>query len=115
MQQDLIFDTYYTCDMRPDRKDLEQFAKRSEISEHYGVSERTVIRWLKHYNMLDTNRLDMEKALEIRRKHLDGKSMKDLSQEYGVTFSSISRIIHKINYKEKAKDTAKVWVIHNPH
>ena len=93
---------------------------RGKIAENFGVSERTVIRWLQYYELYQPranygcNKLSLKKAREIRKLHEGGASMKDLASKYKVTFSSISRIIHKITYKE-FKVTADVWVIYNPH
>ncbi len=52
-------------------------------------------------------------AREIRAKHNNQKkSIKDLAKEYKTTFSTVSRILHNITYRDK--DFSKVYVIHNP-
>lgn len=120
MQQNLIFDIYYTSDMRPPRDRLEPYTQdRNAAAEKFGVSERTICRWMQYYGILERknnmgcNKLDLAKAREIRRRHSEGVSINDLADEYGVTFSTISRIIHNINYKESPKETAIVRVIYN--
>ena len=121
MQPNLIFDIYYTFDMRPPKDKLEPFVQnRDAAADKFGVSERTICRWMKHYGILERknnmgcNKLDLSKAREIRLKYSEGASMNDLADEYGVTFSTVSRVIHNINYKEPSKETAIVRVIYNP-
>lgn len=120
MQPDLIFDSYYTYDMRPPKEKLEPYVlNRDAAAEKFGVSERTICRWMQHYGILERknnmgcNKLDLSKAREIRRRYSEGSTMNDLAEEYGVTFSTISRIVHNINYKEPSKETAIVRVIYN--
>lgn len=120
MQLDLIFDSYYTYDMRPPKDKLEPYVlNRDAAALKFGVSERTICRWMQHYGILERknnmgcNKLNLSKAREIRKKHSEGKSMNNLAEEYGVTFSTISRIVHNINYKEPSKETAIVRVIYN--
>ena len=121
MQQNLIFDIYYTFDMRPPKDKLEPFVyDRDAAADKFGVSERTICRWMQHYgilvrkNNMGSNKLNLNKAREIIRKHSEGTSMNDLAEEYEVTFSTISRVVHKINYREPAKETAEVHVVYNP-
>ena len=101
--------------MRPEKKEIEAFCgDRLAASKHFGVSERTILRWVKHYGLFERKggKLDIFKAREIRQKHRDGKSIKSIAKEYDVTFASISRIIQMINYKEK--EFADVKVFYNP-
>jgi len=121
MHENFIFDIYYTLDMRPPKEKLEPFVNdRQMAAEKYKVSERTVSRWMQYYGILERknnmgcNKLDANKAHEIRQKRSEGATLKELAEEFGVTFSTISRIIHNINYKELSKDTAQVRVVYNP-
>ena len=92
---------------------------RAKIAETYKVSERTVLRWLKHYNIFEArknygpNKLDTKKAKEIRRLHAAGSSMKDLAAKYKVTISAIQRVVRHITYPT-LKGTADVYVVYNP-
>jgi DNA invertase Pin-like site-specific DNA recombinase len=58
------------------------------------------------------NKLNLEKARDIRKKHSDGLAIKELAREYHVTFSTISRIVQNLTYKETT-ETARVSVIYN--
>jgi transposase-like protein len=87
---------------------------RKLAAEKYGVCEKTVIRWMQKAGLYQAfPRLSFEKAEEVRRHYEEGKTMKELAAQYGVTFSTISRIIHKITY-HKEKEVADVSVIYNP-
>jgi lambda repressor-like predicted transcriptional regulator len=103
----------------PPIEDLEPYVdNKKEAAEKYGVTTKTIIRWLKQYNLVtevlcSSHKLNLDKAIEIRRLHKEGESMKDLAAKYGVTFSAISRIIHNIVYRQE-KDIADVKVIYNP-
>lgn len=58
-------------------------------------------------------KLNKIKARQIRAKHRNQKfSIRQLAQEYEVTFATISRILHNITYPDR--DFSKVYVIHNP-
>jgi len=107
--------------MRPLKSKLEPYVDDREAAvEKFGVSERTICRWMKYYGILDRknnmgcNKLNLEKAREIRKKYSEGISMNDLAEEYEVTFSTISRVVHNVNYKEPSKETAEVRVVYNP-
>ncbi len=88
---------------------------REEIAEKFGVSDKTVVRWLKHHKMFEGKgrRLGQCKANEIREKYKGGNSIKKLASEYEVTFAAISRIINNITYKAH-KTYAEVTVSYNP-
>lgn len=121
MQQEFIFRHYYTLDkkrmskIKPSKEKLLNLS-REEISENFEVSDKTVVRWLKSYDMFERKgrKLNQTKASEIRFKYTRGKSMKDLSLEYKVTFAAISRVINNITYKTTEKTYAGVSVIYNP-
>jgi len=105
--------------MRPKKKELVPYKENVEkITKDFSVSHRTVIRWLKYYNMYyprsnyGANKLSMDTARDIRNKYYDGMVMKDLAEEYKVTFSTISRVIHNITYKQVI-GTAEISVIYN--
>lgn len=104
--------------MRPPKEQLTGDWKAD--AERFGVSERTVRRWLKFYDMycptpnFGGSKLNLRLAREIRCRYTnEGVSIKDLAQAYQVTFSTISRILHNQTYPEK--DTAKVSMIYNEH
>lgn len=105
-------------DKKPGFEELRTFRdNRKQAAAYFDVSERTIIRWLQYHNLYAPReghgrKLDLDKAREIRKKHSDGKTIKQLAREYNVTFSSISRIVQNINYKE-VRDTALVGVIYN--
>jgi transposase len=98
---------------------LPYVGKRKEAAEKFKVTTKTILRWLREYDLAGeehafcSHKLDMDKAVEIRLLHKQGKSMKDLAALYGVTFSTVSRIIHNIAYHQD-KDVADVKVIYNP-
>lgn len=88
---------------------------RVEIAEKFSVSDKTVVRWLKHYSLFDrkSRKLNQAVAGEIREKYKSSTSMKKLASEYGVTFAAISRIINNVTYKTH-KTYAAVSVQYNP-
>lgn len=92
---------------------------RSLAAAKYGVTQRTISRWLSQYGLYKPkhnygcNKLDMDKAREIRSFSKDGMAMKELSEKYKVTLSTISRVVHNLIYKDE-KNVADVKVIYNP-
>jgi transposase len=105
--------------MKPLKSELQLFVSDYKSAAiHFKVSEKTVSRWMKIEGLHKAKenygvKLNLEKAREIRLKHSEGAKIKDLSSQYNVTFSTISRVIHNITYPE-IKETAKVKVIYNP-
>ena len=105
--------------MKPSKEDLVPYIHdKKTATKIYNVSEKTVIRWLKSYNIYEhghygRGKIGKENAITIRDKHIHGVSMKDLAQEYKVSFAAISRVIHGITYKE-IHDCASVSVVYNP-
>jgi transposase len=107
--------------MIPEKKELLPYVKkRKEAAEHFNVTERTIVNWMKKYNIYKPkknygcNKLNLEKAKEIRSLYKNGKKIKELSKKYKVTIATISRIINNIVYKENMEhDTADVTVIYN--
>lgn len=100
--------------MRPSKEQL-IYINREEIVKKFNVSDKTVIRWLKHYGIFDRKgrKLNLNKAKNIRSKHKNGISIKELAKEYEVTFSTISRVVNNITYKNKST-YANVSVVYNP-
>lgn len=107
--------------MKPSKNDLTPYIHdRKSAAEIYGVSEKTIIRWLKSYGIYEhghygRGKIGKENALEIRQKHKDGESIKNLAKEYGVSFAAVSRVIHKITYKDVGHDCASISVVYNPN
>lgn len=107
--------------MIPEKKELLPFVnKRKEAAEQFNVTERTIVNWMKKYKIYKPkknygcNKLNLKKAKEIRNLYQNGKKVKDLSEKYGVTIATISRIINNIFYKENIdNDTAQINVIYN--
>ena len=106
--------------MKPSIKKLLPFINnRKGGAIHFNVSEKTILRWLQEECLciVKSNygiKLNFSKAKEIRRKYKNGSKMLELSQEYEVTFSTISRIVHNVTYRD-IKTTANIAVIYNPH
>ena len=104
--------------MKPSKEDLLLFIKdRKGAAKHFGVSEKTICRWMKSENLYESKanygvKLNMQKAQAIRKKFEDGIEIKELAKEYQVTFSAISRIIQNRTYRE-IKQTANVSVTYN--
>lgn len=104
--------------MMPPLEDLLKFTSKREAAAKYDVTQKTITNWLKYYGVYKAtpkygpNKLNIEKAQEIRRLHKEGKSRKELAKMFGVTFSTISRVIHNLIHKE-CDDVAKVSVIYN--
>jgi len=94
---------------------------RKEASKIFNVTEKTIINWMKKHDIYrpkenyGRNKLNFEKAKEIRELHKNGVSIKNLSKNYKVTFATISRIINNLNYKDNSQiSTAFVNVIYCP-
>ena len=103
--------------MKPSKEELLR-VNRDEIAEKYGVCQKTVVRWLKSYGIFESQgrgKLNMKKAKEMRNKHSEGRSIKSLAKEYGVSFASASRAIQRITYDDRKPDFAGVSVIYNPN
>lgn len=105
--------------MKPTREELLPYIdKRKDAAKLYGVSEKTIIRWMQHHKIYKPkpnfghSKLNMDKAQAIRREHKEGKSAKELAQQYGVTVSTIGRVLNNVIYKEST-DVAEVSVVYN--
>ena len=120
MQQFWILDNYYTLDMKPSREELLPYVHdKRGAAEVFGVSEKTILRWLKSHNIYEhgqygRGKLNLKKAREIRQRHKEGVSIKSLAEEYQVTFAAISRVVPHITYKEHSINDALINVIYNP-
>lgn len=106
--------------MRPKKDQISPYATdRKAGAAHFGVSERTVIRWLDHYGLYQPkpnyggHKLNIEQAESIRELHKEGVKITDLATQLHVTPAAISRIVHNLSYRH-VEDTAKVSVIYNP-
>ena len=105
--------------MIPSKKDILPYVNdRKEAVKKFEVTDKTIVNWLKFHGLYKAKenygcgKLDIEKALEIRKLYEGGKKMKELASIYNVTFSTISRIVHNVIYVE-SKNTATVSVIYN--
>lgn len=104
----------------PPKADLLPYVDdRKAGAEKFGVTTKTIVRWLQEHGLYNpkpkygSNKLNMDKAREIRKLHRDGRSMTDLASDYGVTVSTVSRIVQNVTYHEE-KEVADVSVIYNP-
>lgn len=105
--------------MIPSKKDLVPYIEnRKEAAKIFGVTEKTIINWMKKYDVYKAKenygcgKLNMEKAKEIRKLYNNDVTIKELSLMYKVTFATISRIINNLIYKE-SNDSAVVNVVYN--
>jgi transposase len=103
--------------MIPTLLQLNKFDTRQSIMNHFDVSEKTVIRWLKFYGIYEKRenfgrKLNQKDAKNIRNSHKSGCSIQSLSENYNVTVSTIYRILK--NETHVVKDFAKITVIYNP-
>jgi transposase len=106
--------------MTPKKEDLTPYLNnRKEAAKKFGVTEKTITNWMKKHGIykpkknFGCNKLNFEKALEIRKLHKDGLKIKDLAKKYKVTFATISRIVNNLIYKDKNfKNTAVVNVVY---
>lgn len=106
--------------MKPSKKLLLPYVhKREEGAEFFGVSQKTILRWLKIYGIYEhgqygRGKLNKSKATEIRKQHKNGVSIKELATKHEVTFSAISRVVHYVTYKESHSNKAIISVTYNP-
>lgn len=100
--------------MRPEKADISGLS-REQIAEKYSVSDKTAVRWLNYYDIYEKKitRLSKEKAREIRDKYLNNETVKSMAEDYGVTLSTIYRIVNQETYPS-SKDSASVSVSYNP-
>ena len=89
---------------------------RKEAARLLGVSERTLQKNMNNYDITfrdwkpekehktrkgwGGHKLNKEKAKNIRKLFESGKEIKNIAKKYDVTFSTISRIINNITYKD---------------
>lgn len=106
--------------MKPSKESLLPYVhKREEAAEFFGVSQKTILRWLNNYGIYEhgqygRGKLNHRKATEIRKQHKNGVSIKELAKKHKVTFATISRVVHHITYKEVHSNEAIISVIYNP-
>lgn len=107
--------------MVPKKDDLIPYIKdRKSAAKKFNVTEKTIVNWMKKYDLYQPkknygcNKLNYEKAKEIRNLYNKGESIKFLSSKYKVTFATISRIVNNLIYIEnKINDTATINVVYN--
>ena len=103
--------------MRPLQKHLEKFENKQAIVDHFKVSNKTATRWLEFYGM-NTKRanygpkLKFKQAAAIRNAFKQGVCVKTLADQFGVTLTTIYRIVKNETHKDK--DFAYVSVVYNP-
>lgn len=113
-------------------KSIEGGSVRKKAAKILEVSERTLQKRMNSYNITYRDwrpqkefekrkgwggyKLNKEIAKEIRNRYADGEEIKNLAKHYNVTFSTISRIIRNITYKEKNVfgGEANVNVVYKP-
>lgn len=105
--------------MIPTKQDLLPYVdNRKAAAEKFNVTEKTIVNWLKRYDLykpkenFGCGKLSSEKASEIRRLYKSGRSVKELAKQFGVTDSTISRVIHNVIYRE-SKEIAEVTAVYN--
>jgi DNA invertase Pin-like site-specific DNA recombinase len=96
---------------------IEGGSARKQAAKMLGISERTLQNNMNNYKITlrdwkpkkeevpkrsgwGANKLSKQKAHAIRKLFEDGAEIKDIAKQYDVTFSTISRIINNITYKE---------------
>lgn len=86
-------------DLLPFKHDIEGAAKT------FGVSERTIRRWLKKLDIYEPRegygpgKVDIERAAEIRRLYEEGHTQAELGKMYGITQAMIGRIVNNLAYR----------------
>jgi hypothetical protein len=62
------------------------------------------LKWIPHYENigLSYGKLTMNKVREIRRKHVEGKSSKDLAEEFNVSYRNIRFVVTNRTWREGA-------------
>jgi transposase len=89
---------------------------RKKAAKLLGVSERTLQKNMNNYDISfrdwkpekeykkrkgwGGHKLNMKKAKVIRKLYDNGEEIKNIAKRYDVTFSTISRIVNNITYKE---------------
>lgn len=87
------------------QKSLETMSKK-EVAAHFDVSESTLNRWMKLYELCrkgwGPGKLSYEQAQEIRKLYSGGKhTQEQLAEKMKVCQSTINKIINNQIYKEK--------------
>lgn len=97
-------------------RSIESGSVRKQAAKILGVSERTLQKRMNFYNITFRDwrpkkekskregwggyKLNMQKAKEIRKLYDKGEEIKDIAKMYEVTFSTISRIVRNVTYRE---------------
>ena len=90
---------------------------RAAISADYDVTEKTVVNWLKRRGLYvpirncGANRLNAGKACEIRESRRAGATVAELASRYGVTATTIGRVLNNVTYR--SREVADVTVVYN--
>jgi len=81
---------------------LSNFTKE-EIALNYNISQSTLSRLLKKHNLTKegygANKLNFEKADEIRAFYKNNKTQKELSEMFGVSQPTIHKVVNNLIYK----------------
>lgn len=105
--------------MMPPKEDLSNCESLSIAARKYGVSERTIRRWLAAYGIyhprqeFGPRKLGKDKAEEIRAKFAKGVPAKELAKSHGVTLTCIYKVLGHKTYKRE-NPSAVVFVVYNP-
>ena len=81
----------------------------SEISNKFDVTERTARRWLEKHELYKPkvnfrpNKLNLQKANEIRNLYKLGWTQQKLAERFNVTQAMICRIINNIAYHQQLR------------
>jgi transposase len=110
--------TYFMSN-KPSKTELAKFLNnKKEAAKQFGVSERTVYRWMLDYGLYEKKpsygpKLSLKKAEQIRARYQAGDSVKHIAKKHKITLAAVYRIVNNVTYREPTTDDAKVSVIYN--
>ena len=88
---------YKTKDIKPiEVQQMRLYMTEQQISEHYGITTGTLLRWAKRHNCILQRITDWELAEEIKTK-----TAKELAYEYNLTNAAIYYRLSKIGMRTK--------------
>jgi transposase len=103
----------------PSPEDLKPFVNDiANAAVHFGVSERTVRRWLHASGLTEKKsgwgpKLNKSQVNEVHRLDREGVRIVDIAKIMNVSHVAISKILNGRTHTPKGTDTAIVSVIYN--